>query len=281
MDSLILELKGFKYFESIGRPVGAIYTYTPNDYSASEQWALPKLEAIKAWDITHGSNQVRIGINDLFTHSVINDIHNELKNGKVVYNPDNLCWGHGQTVAGCASALTDNGTGISSIGFNTSLMFTDWGDDGINILRANGAHIINCSWIWWSYPELSTAIYNALNSGIIITAGAGNDQRNESFLGTIPVITYPAAYNFSDIGGQVIAVTATHLDSGAEVFGYPLDGRWNYSPGTDPIGNPTSGFVDFSAPGVFIKCIYDTINNAYMLASGTSMAAPEVRVLLL
>ncbi|MFA5806463.1 MAG: S8 family serine peptidase, partial [Melioribacteraceae bacterium] len=269
VDSLIMQLKGSKYFISVERPVGAISTYEPNDYSASEQWALPKMEATKAWDITRGSSSIKIGINDYFSSYDINNLHNELRSNKVVYNPNNLCLEHGQIVAGCASALTDNGTGIAGIGFNTSLMFTLWTESGIDLLRVNGAHIINCSWIWSDYDALSTAIYNCLNTGVIVTAAVGNNVAN---VGYIPRITYPAAYNFSSIGKQVIAISATHLISGSEVFGYPPDGRWNYSPGTDPIGNPTTGFVDFSAPGVFIKCLDDTTTNAYITASGTSMA---------
>jgi hypothetical protein len=214
-------LKGLPNIVSAERPFIAVTTYTPNDYSASEQWALPKLEATKAWDITRGSSQIRIGINDFFTSTDINNLHNELKNGKVVYNENNLCLGHGQIVAGCGAALTDNGTGISSIGFNTSLMFTNWGANGIRLLRKNGAHIINCSWITPYISDLDTVVYNTLNQGIIITAGVGNNQQNLTYagFGTIPQVTYPAAFYSSSTGNQVIAVTATHLDSGSEVFG--------------------------------------------------------------
>lgn len=38
--------------------------YTPNDSLVSEQWALNKIQAFDAWDITHGADTVIIGIID-------------------------------------------------------------------------------------------------------------------------------------------------------------------------------------------------------------------------
>ncbi len=45
---------------------GNIYQidYTPNDSLISEQWALSKIQAFDAWDITLGSDTVLIGIID-------------------------------------------------------------------------------------------------------------------------------------------------------------------------------------------------------------------------
>ncbi|MFA7418596.1 MAG: S8 family serine peptidase [Melioribacteraceae bacterium] len=282
VDSLISELKGLPNIVSAERPFVAISTYQPNDYSGNAQWALPKIEATKAWDITLGASWVKIAINDIFTAWDFNGYNNQLHDdlvGKISYNPLYNCLGHGQVVAGCAAAATDNGQGIASIGYNSNLMFTNIGAPGIKEARDNGANIINCSWISTNTTGLDTVIFNTLNLGIIVTAASGNEQKEltEASFGTIPVVTYPAAYYYSTIGRQVIAVTATHhLSNGTEVFGYPPDGRWNHSPGTDPISNPTTSFVDFSAPGVFVKSLDDTITDAYIDASGTSLSAPEV-----
>lgn len=279
-----MELKKSPFIESAERPFIALLAYNPNDYSASEQWALDKIEATKAWDITKGSNQVKIAISDVFRTDVV--LHNELGDGKVVYNPNNKAGGHGQQVAGCAAALTDNGTGISSIGFNVKLMFVEGGDgssgaQGINTARINGAHIINCSWLSNNNTDLNVAVYNALSEGRIITTGAGNDQKNVDFLGTIPVIPYPAAYNYIINGKlvQVFAITATRLYNESEVFAFLPDERWNYSY-WDNLNYPTTAFVDFSAPGVFIKVLHDSLANEYTTASGTSLSAPIVAGLL-
>ena len=280
IETLITELIKIPGVKNVDKPFAAISTYTPSDYSASEQWALDMIEATKAWDITTGSEQVNIGISDQFSSTDINNLHIELRNNKVIFNPNNYSLGHGQITSGCASALTDNNLGIASIGYNTKLMFGAGNESGIRQLRANGAHIINCSWI--SAIEsyyVETAIYNALKSGVIITATVGNSQEDLPN-GTIPFVTFPGAYNFPDIGRQVIAVTSTYLDNNSEFFPYSSSGRWNYSPGTDPVNYPYPAFVDVSAPGVSVKCLSKTNSEDYDYYSGTSISAPIVAGLI-
>ncbi|MCX6174925.1 MAG: S8 family serine peptidase [Ignavibacteriales bacterium] len=285
IDSLSTILRESGWFSFVEGPFFAFYTYNPNDYSASEQWSLPRIEATKTWDITKGSDQVKIAFPDgwKFYSNPETNLHNELRNGKVVYNQNSNSGGHGQQTSGVAAALTDNGSGtISSIGFNSSLMFVAGSPSGINTAVEQGAHIINCSWISGSYGPLDTAVYNALSQGVIVVASAGNDQNNVSGIGTIPVCVYPAAYNFSDIGKQVIAVSATGLSGSTEYFtDSPLfSPTWNYSPGTNPVTDPTNSFIDVAAPGISIKVLHDSLTNSYRTVSGTSFSAPLVSGLL-
>lgn len=56
IDDISILLKKSDFFSFVNGPFSAFYAYEPNDYSVSEQWALPKIEATKAWDITKGSD---------------------------------------------------------------------------------------------------------------------------------------------------------------------------------------------------------------------------------
>lgn len=284
IDSIINRLRKSNCFSFVDGPFTAYYTYQPNDYSATEQWSLPRIEATKAWDITKGSAQVKIGFPDgwKFYSNPETNLHVELRNGKVVYNQLSTSGGHGQQTSGVAAALTDNAVGIASIGFNTSLIYVAGSPAGIDTAVAHGAQIINCSWIDGDWLPLHDVIYNALNQGRIVVASIGNDQNDVSALGTIPVCAYPAAYNFPAIGRQVIAVSATGLSGSTEYFpDTPYQpATWNYSPGSNPVTDPTNSFVDVSAPGIYIKVLHDSLTTSYTTASGTSLAAPLVSGLL-
>ncbi len=129
-------------------------TYLPNDLQP-QQWALTKINAVQAWDISQGSPTIKVAIVDnavSTTHedlaSVIwtnpgevpnNFLDDDLNgytddvNGYDVanYDPDanppastgaNSPWVHGTHCAGIAGAASDNGIGIASIGFNISII---------------------------------------------------------------------------------------------------------------------------------------------------------------
>ena len=91
--------------------------YEPNDFALdlSEQDGLELIRAKDAWEITKGSSNIIIGINDTYietTHEDLEDkIEEVLANGSVD--------SHGVRVSFCAAGDTDNSTGLSSIGFNS------------------------------------------------------------------------------------------------------------------------------------------------------------------
>jgi len=289
VDSIKAYLMGNKYFKSVYGPVQAILTFEPDDYSSSEQWDLAKIEAPKAWDITRGSEDVRIGIADAWlSGNIPEDVHYELRGSKFAYMTSTvIAKGHGSQVAGVAGCLTHNNQGIASIGFNSKLFLAFVHPYWIDSLRHAGADIINISWFnpQGDQDDWDGAIYNCLASGVIVVAAVGNSQADNftPLNWTIPHVVYPAAYNYIINGNQVqvIAVTATNnYYNNTETFGWPDDGDWNYSPSNDPINNPTNSFVDFAAPGVFIKVLNEYNNYGYSTASGTSLSAPMVAGLL-
>ncbi|MBK7867798.1 MAG: S8 family serine peptidase [Ignavibacteriales bacterium] len=165
---------------------------------------------------------------------------------------------HGTHVAGCASAVTNNGIGVAGIGFNTKVMavktsrndqrdpssgspYIVYGYEGLLYSAQNGAKVINCSWGGSGFSMLGQTIVDEVTTlGSVVVAAAGNESLRDPF--------YPAAYT------HVLAVASTTSN----------DTRSGFS----NFGN----YVDVAAPG---SSIYNTWqNNTYASLSGTSMASP-------
>ena len=273
INEIVKILESSENIEYAEGPVIVYLTTSPNDPYYQDQdyrWSFDVINAEQAWDITTGSPLIGVGFSD--SYGGVAQLHSELT-GKVVWdNLDGNYGGHGIMTAGVVGALTNNSTDIASLGRNVNLLLNKfWGTtsstvNGIHDLVDAGADIINFSWVTsYNYNQLEDAIEWALQQGRICVASAGNDA-------TQPSIRYPAAYNFGATG-QVIAVSATYLNSGTEEF---LDG-FNYSPGTDPISNPTSAFIDFGAPGTNYRALSNvSATGTVHIWSGTSISAPFV-----
>lgn len=164
--------------------------------------------------------------------------------------------GHGTHCAGDASAVTDNGLGIASVGGDCRIMciragmtasngfgYIYYSIEGIYYAANNGAKVISMSYGGSSFSQTEQiAIDYAHSLGVICVAAAGNDNNN------IP--QYPANYN------HVVAVAATdQLDHKADFSNY---GSW----------------IDLCAPGVDI--LSTTVGGGYGNQGGTSMSTPIV-----
>ncbi|HYG16198.1 MAG TPA: S8 family serine peptidase, partial [Bacteroidia bacterium] len=167
---------------------------------------------------------------------------------------------HGTHVAGCAGAVSDNNTGIASIGYNISLIAVKCvpnsqsnvnllpnGYEGIAYAASAGADIINCSWSGGGFSQTAeNVVEDAIDKGSLIVGAASNDGLNQT--------RYPAAF------AGVIAVAST--ESNDTKSGFSNYGSW----------------VDVCAPGASINSTLSP--NTYGVQSGTSMAAPIVAGLL-
>lgn len=114
--------------------------FTPNDSLISQQYALSKIDAFQAWDITRGSASVPIGIVDTGVDWMHPDLyaniwHNPHWQTDTQYPDDSIGWDfgghnlagtpnnnpeedapfHGTHVAGIAAAVSNNGIGIAGI----------------------------------------------------------------------------------------------------------------------------------------------------------------------
>ena len=270
----------------------------PNDAMFAAQYGLHNtgqgsglndadIDAVEAWDLATGNNVI-VAVIDTgvdYTHSDLsrNIWQNPVEiagngvdddgNGFIddvqgwdFANNDNDPQddhAHGTHVAGIIGAVTDNGTGIAGISWNTRIMplkFIDTNGIGTtaNAIRAinyavnNGARIINAS---WGGGPFSQALYDAISAaeraGVMFVAAAGNDSMNTDDPANLP--HYPSSYALDNL----IAVGSSDETDSLSVFS-------NY-------GNVS---VDLLAPGTSIMSTLP--NNQYQTLSGTSMAAPFV-----
>lgn len=270
-------------------------TYDPNDpvynYTGIDTLKFEHLDVIKskqAWDINQGSENVIIAIVDTGVDWLHEDLidniwinpgeipDNAIDDDNNGYIDDIRGWDlggldgtednnpredrsdHGTHVAGLASAVTDNGIGIASIGFNSTIMpvktsrddlrsnlgtaLIAYGYEGIKYAADNGADVINCSWGGYNFSFAAQEIIGyAISKGALVVAAAGNDNSKNIF--------YPAGYQ------GVLSVGGTsYVDQKAS---------WS-NHGTK---------IDVTAPGVNIWSTWQS-SPLYRSTSGTSLSSP-------
>ena len=247
----------------------------PNDYVSSSQWAVSNISLENAWGITTGSTSVRVGILD----SGINGEHPDLRGNIIsadmslhknfvnsedpLTDPD----GHGTLVAGVIGAKGNNGTGITGVCWNVSLISLriayynsekkEYVSDSskacaaIDYARVNNIKILNYSYSGpGEYDDYETKLNNY--DGLFVCS-AGNKGTDVGVAGNY---RYPAHYNTDNM---ICVANSTE----------------------DDVLNTTSGeascysdtYVDLAAPGTGI---YSTHNNSYATFTGTSLSAPYV-----
>ncbi len=247
----------------------------PNDSNFSSQWALNNtgqtggtpdadIDAVEAWDIEQGDEEILIAIVD----TGINYNHPDLSAGRIrtdidkdFVNIDDDAMddqGHGTFVAGIAGADTNNDLGMAGVCRNCQIVpikvldssgsgTSEQVAQGVQYAGQIGADVISMS---LGYPSncgcsqtVATAINYAFDSGSFLVAASGNDSDKTQ-------ISYP----FSS--PRVMSVGATdHNDQEASFS--------NRSPG-----------LDILAPGVDIYSL--DLNSGYRTADGTSAATPHV-----
>jgi len=289
VDSLIKSLEQNDFIEYAEKVPLYRISYIPNDYNGNTQWGLSIINAPQAWDISKGSSNVVVAVVDnaiRITHSDLqaniwvnpgtdNGYPGDIHGWNIVDNDNNpnppaginssSDFNHGTHVAGIVSAVTDNNTGIASIGFSCKIMAVkcapDNSDgkyltnpfDGVYYATIAQANVINMSFESSSSSVTEQGILDyAYNQGIVLVAAAGNDSSN------IPA--YPAACN------HVIGVGSTDRNDRIAYYS-------NYGTNTTVMapGGDTRGFQ--------FNGIYSTFgyaDNAYGDYQGTSMASPLV-----
>lgn len=233
-----------------------------------QNWHLEKIGATDAWCYTTGDPAVRIAIAepggfDIDHEDLVDNI--DLVDA-VTVNPD-----HGTWVAGMASAATNNGKGIASVGYNTKLMLYSDTWNGILQSAVDGASVVNCSWLNCSdQPANRMAVEMAQDLGTIVVAASGNGNFGPSCTGTgvgvspnVHGATYPASYD------GVISVTAV---SGSDRF---ERGFCCLAPCGQTEVATYNMDTDIAAPGF---CTFSTYpgDNYGLIWAGTSFAAPQV-----
>ncbi len=252
--------------------------FEPNDPLYNEQWALQKIEAPAAWDITTGDPSVVIA----FVDTGIDFEHEEFQDNAIWVNPGEIpdngidddnngfiddvvgwdfldgdngpedCCGHGTWVAGIFGARLNNGLGIAGLANITIMPLRAYGlaefvAEAIYYATDMSAAAINMSLGGtFDHEIIAEAVQYAWDKGVTQVAAAGNSGFD------LPV--YPAAYP------EVIGVSAT--DANDELWDDSNFGRW----------------IDMSGPGVDILSCYCCQPGArsYLVSNGTSASSPHV-----
>jgi subtilisin family serine protease len=251
---------------------------TPNDNLYDQQWALPKISAPAAWDITTGSSEAVVAVIDTGFVLDHDDLNGKFTSGKDIilgtdnpYLPDGggTRMDHGTAVAGVIAATTNNSKGIAGIDWGARIMpiraFDNNGDSNtalivsaVNYARSSGANVINMSFGGdGNDPNLETALNGAYGAGITLVAASGNDSR----LG----ISYPAKYS------NVIAVGSVNSND-------VRASTSNYGPELDVVapGGINSQGVSILSTSTQWSETTGYSKNFYATKSGTSLAAPYV-----
>lgn len=235
-----------------------------NDAYYSNQYAIPTIQANKAWVITKGSKTVKVGVVDSGINKYQLDLSDQVdENLSKSFVPNVTPFtdgnGHGTHVAGIIGAVTNNNAGVAGICWDISIVSLKclrldgkgYSSDIISAIeyaKNNGISILNCS-LGAKKEAHDDEVYNAMETAIrnypgLIVAACGNSGTD--------ALHYPAAYNLPNI----ISVASTDQNDN-------LATRSTYG-----------STVDLAAPGVDI---YSTGHLGYhVYKSGTSMAAPYV-----
>ena len=277
-------------------PIGIHRVYfNPNDPYLSTQWAITKIDARQAWDVTQGSATIPLGIADtgvdwnhpdldgniwINSGDPIDGLDNDGNTyiddyrgwdwvtgvigwpGEEIGTPDNNpmdFYGHGTHVSGIASAETNNGTGVAGLGFHCPIMCLRIGWQGLD---GNG---------YVRMDFAASAFYYAANEG----ARAVNCSWGSSYDGGLS-----AAVNYATNTAHGVVVvsaagndnnqTAPYLCSRTDVIAVAATNSADFKADFSSYGV----WVDVSAPGVNIMSTY--FDNDYAYLDGTSMAAPHV-----
>lgn len=267
---ILTQLKKSNYLDYI-EPDHSIRAQTiPNDPYFSRQWNLKQLKMTEVWDYIKLDKKVKVAVIDTGIITDHPDLAANIGRGYDTIDDDNdptdpdPHFSHGTHVAGIIAAISNNNSGIAGIAPNVEIMpirviGTGGGNisnliEGISWAKDNGADIINLSLASsGSSISLKKAIKEAVESGITVIASSGNQGLNQ--------VSYPAYYP------EVISVGAvgpTGERAYYSNYGPELD---LMAPGGDDTVLKTDNNTILSTAGPGAK---------YMMAQGTSMAAPHV-----
>ena len=267
---------------------------TPNDPKYREQWNLPAIHALEAWQwfpgryLTSSLNldRVKVAVLDTGADCTHPDFANAGNSSTDAANGGQLIWlastalqattvtapacewqddfGHGTVVAGIVAAAANNGVGVAALGSMVELII-------VKVAGSNGQTTDSL---------LATAILYAIGKGArvinISLAGAGYSR------------TLQSAVDFA-WGNNVVLIGAVG-NNGKDAPVYPAANHHVLGVGAFDVNGSVAAFsnlgaaVDVVAPGVSIQSTSPVAGTPrytamYHTVSGTSMAAPHAAAL--
>jgi len=283
------------YFTNVVQPHWTEGTVVPGDSFEH----LDLINAPMAWNITTGNQNIHVGVIDLQFH--LNHLDVDISNHYGTLVSDNFVKPHGLRVAGAVAAETNNGIGISAIGYDTSLITLEYQHfnspyiptaphpfDNATTMAQNALFLVQ------NHPEIKVINYSLKDTcdfilanelayeevwdtyGVTVVAAAGNgnwllsctddDGGNQGYI-------YPASYD------HVISVGAVshHHDRGFENQNgvqYGWKDVFEFFVGNTQYTLTYNDKIDLVAPGYNVPLTTGT--NSYIPSYGTSYASPIV-----
>ena len=286
-DEFIKDSKEFNFIKQVYKDEVMEYSrdIIPNDTQFGSQWYLRQIsdrdiDADLAWDSIPSNNTptkvaVFDGGNDVSHEDLVgnivtpfNAVTNSYSNGELV---DPLNDRHGTACSGTIAAVTNNGVGISSIGFNKVKVMP------INIMT----YILSGGSFGTSSSIQINAINAAIEQGCVAISmsyggGSYSQALNDAFI---------LAKNQSRGGKGIFICASTGNGSSGTITQYPASYSAVYGIGATTSSDLRASFsnfgniVDISAPGASILTTDLTGTNGYnagnyATVSGTSFSCP-------
>jgi hypothetical protein len=258
------------------------------------QGGLAQIKASSAYARGYAGNGIKVAVVDTgvdLTHSDL--VGNLASNGANCVgsngNAANCTAGaqddrwHGTHVAGII-ASSRNGTGMHGVAYEADILpvkvLNSSGSGssfdvaaGINYATSNGAKIINLSLgaadlinpTANPFPEITTAITNAMNSNIIVVASAGNDGASEPGW---PALNAGSGTGLPNLNGTI--ATGALLAVGS------VDSNNIISSFSNRCGSAKDWCMVAPGEDITSTTPVSTVGFSYGYTSGTSMAAPQV-----
>lgn len=263
----------------------AMTSITPNDYDSVNEWAIENIDLLNAWNITTGTNEVKVGVID----SGIDGSHPELVDSidislcrdfsdgtiKEVTNSIDPV-GHGTMAAGIIAAKSNNGQGIAGVNWNVRLISlrvfnlfgqgnTSYVAKAIQYAEENSIPILNLSAAWYSDQTnigYDIALNEVINnySGLFICSAGNNGKNNDEFH------IYPSCEGANNI----ISVGAHDKDNRRSIWSETKSSNYGkecvdiFAPGGSGLENNNK------------NCYTTAKNSSYSYFWGTSCSSPFV-----
>ena len=287
------------------------FTDNPSDPEFGNQWALGKIEAKKAWDITTGGNDVTVSVVGFGVNIDHEDLHQKIwtNSGEIPGNGiDDDGNGHIDDIHGWNFRGPDS-TDVHEKDFGT-FKSHDTGVAGIiGALTNNDIGMAGLAGGWWPnnispkimpvkallFSDYYGVPDDAAADAILYAADMGAKVINLSWGGwdPLPEVEDAIDYAVNDKGCLVVVSAGQPINPddppGPMVMQLPYPARYNWviavgSTDLNDVKQETgyfdeAGKLDMSAPGVDIKSATAPNNDQYWYHSGTSFSAPHVAAL--
>lgn len=272
-------------YRQVDQAVLATQGYLPNDSAWLNQWAVRRVEAPLAWEVTTGSSQVVVAVIDSGIDLNHPEFSGRLLPGYDYVNKDSTPqddFGHGTQISGIIAATGNNQIGVAGLAWNVRLLpLKALDNNGVGpvsnliqaILYANvqNVDVINLSLALSGHSQgLYDAIRVAYNNSVVIVASTGNSGGPVSYPALYPEVIAVAATTrwdqwapYSNFGSQV-DVAAPGGQDADRIYSTSLYGGYGSNYGTSLAAAHVTGLVALMrslAPEANVSSIVSTLRN--------------------